>query len=365
MVAWDAGATLADRFRRHAGTADHLYAVAMRGMADDWEAGGPLRAVCAGHEDDPSGSALQLRLLAGVFRLVLRGEAPELVPYYPCLGGDRPAAEVWPVLRGVVAAHVEELQSALEIAPQTNEVGRSAALLVGLVDLAARAGVRRIRLLELGASAGLNLLLDRYGYAGPGWRWGDPGSPLQLVDAVAGPFRPPELHVIQRGEPEVVERAGCDLFPVDPTSAAGRELLTSFVWPFDLHRHARLAAALEVARDHPVPVDRAGAAAWLPGRLAEHPDDPAVLTVVWHSVTQLYWPAAEVEAVERALAAHGAGHRLGRVVLEYGQGDVAAGAHGEPDLRSWLWDPAVGTEPAVRWLGTAHDHGVPVRLAGP
>ena len=357
MVSWDAGVTLADRFRRHAGTADHLYGVLMRGMADDWEAGGPVRAVCAGHEDAPSGSALQLRLLAGLFRLVLSDQAPELLPYYPCLGGDRPPAEAWPVVQQVIGSHVDVLRTALDVAPQTNEVGRSAALLAGLVDLAARAGVQRVRLLELGASAGLNLLLDHFGFTGPGWRWGDARSPLQLVDAVEGPFRPRAV--------ELVARAGCDPSPVDATTATGRQLLTSFVWPFDLHRHARLAAALEVAERHPVRVDRAGAAGWLPARLADDPGDPEVLTVVWHSITQLYWPPAEVAAVEQTLAAHGARHRLGRVGLEYDGGDVTSGTHGKPQLHSWLWDPGQGPDPDVRPLGTAHDYGIPVRLGVP
>ena len=85
MLAWDRGDTLADRFRSHAGAASHLYGHARRGMADDWEAGGPVRTVFAGYEQAPYGSALPLRLLAGVFRLVLTGQARELEPFYPAL----------------------------------------------------------------------------------------------------------------------------------------------------------------------------------------------------------------------------------------------------------------------------------------
>ena len=354
MVAWDAGLTLADRFRRHAGDAQHLYGHLMRSMAQDWEAGGPVRQVCAGYEHAPSGSALQLRLLAGVFRLVLQGRAPELVPYYPCLGGDRPPDGAWPVVRPVIADHVEVLRDALEVAPQTNEIGRSAALLSGLFDLVARSGVRRIRLLELGASAGLNLLVDHIGFAGPGWRWGDSGSPLRLEDAIQGPVVPQELAVVQR--------RGCDLAPADPRTAEGRQLLTSFVWPFDLHRHARLRAALQVAAAHPVTVDAAAASAWLPVQLAEAPDDRAVLTVVWHSITQLYWPPAELVAVEDALAAHGAHHRLARVGMEYEGEESPTGPVRQPVLRTWLWEPGRTSRPDVRVLGTAHEHGIPVRL---
>jgi hypothetical protein len=98
----------------------------MRGMADDWDAGGPTRIVCRGYEDAPRGSVIQLRLLAGIFRLVLTDRAPELTPYYPCLGGREPAAHAWPVMRAVIADHLAELNQALTVAPQTNEVGRAA-----------------------------------------------------------------------------------------------------------------------------------------------------------------------------------------------------------------------------------------------
>jgi hypothetical protein len=151
---WDVGKTLADRFRAHAGDSRHLYGYAMRGMAEDWEAGGPTRIACQEYEDAPRGAMIQLRLLAGVFRLVLTGEAPELVRFYPCLGGAEPASRAWPVMREVIAAHIEEIHAALAVAPQTNEVGRSAALLAGLFDLVAASGIHRIRLLELGRARG-------------------------------------------------------------------------------------------------------------------------------------------------------------------------------------------------------------------
>ena len=74
---WDGGETLADRSRAHAGDSQHLYGYAMRGLAADWEAGGPTRLICRGYEDAPRGAVIQLRLLAGVFRLVLTGQAPD------------------------------------------------------------------------------------------------------------------------------------------------------------------------------------------------------------------------------------------------------------------------------------------------
>lgn len=356
MIIWDSGPTLADRFRAHAGTSEHLYGYAMRGMAEDWEAGGPVREICAGYEDAPNGSVLQLRLLAGLFRLVLAGRAPELQPYYACLGGDRPPSQGWPMMRQVIAAHVPELHEALSTAPQTNEVGRSAALLAGLFDLVGQTGVSRVRLLELGASAGLNLLVDSIGYSGTAWRWGPMSSPLQLRGAIEGPVEPQRF--------TVVDRAGCDLSPVDANSLEGRQLLTSFVWPFDLHRHARLASAFRLASAHPLQVDQASASRWLPERLAADPDDD-VLTVVWQSITQLYWSAEEVALVEGSLAEHGARHRLGRVAMEYDPdpdlGPTPPAHATKPGVRTELWTPGTAA-PRRRRLGTAHDHGIPVRL---
>ena len=142
-------------------------------------------------------------------------------------------------MRSVIGAHIEEMHAALAVPPQTNEVGRSAALLAGLFDLVAASGVRRIRLLELGASAGLNLLLDYYGFRGTSWHFGSVDSKVQFVDPIEGPLQAERFMIMNR--------AGCDLHPVDATTAEGRVLLTSFVWPFDLHRHERLSSALAVA----------------------------------------------------------------------------------------------------------------------
>jgi hypothetical protein len=316
-------------------------------MADDWETGGPVRAICAGHESAPSGSALPLRLLAGVFRLVLTGRAPELVPFYPCLGGQEDPAQAWPVLRAVIATHPEELRTALEVPPQTNEVGRSVALLAGLFDVVTTTGTRPIRLLELGASAGLNLLLDRFWFSGSDWQVGDPASPVQFADAISGPVRVADF--------TVADRRGCDLHPVDASSPEGRLLLTSFVWPFHVHRHERLAAALRVAADHPVTVEQAAASAWVGPTLEQTEDD--VLPVVWHSITRLYWPPEEVADVEAVLADYGNRRPLARVAMEFGTvGDASV----RPELTATVWRP--GRPPRHRRLGSAHDHGPPVRL---
>jgi len=223
-------------------------------------------------------------------------------------------------------------------------------LLAGLFDLVAASGVRRIRLVELGASAGLNLLLDYYAFRGTSWHFGAVDSKLQFVDPIEGPVQPERFMI--------TDRAGCDLHPVDARSAEGRLLLTSFVWPFDLHRHDRLRSALAVAAMHPVPIDEATASSWLPSVLGDDRDDG--LPVIRHSVTQMYWPTEEITAVQSILTNYGAQRRLGEVSLEYDFHDQRAV---KPELRTRLWNPDSGPWIRERLIGTAHDHGIPVTLA--
>jgi hypothetical protein len=142
------------------------------------------------------------------------------------------------------------------------------------------------------------------------------------------------------------------------------------VWPFDLTRHARLAAALQVAAAAPPPVDRAPASAWLAQQLAVDrgvqspaPDvhESGVLTVVWQSVTQLYWPTEERAAVRQLLDQHGARAAVAHVAMEYEDGATPADW---PVLTTTLWQPGTSDPLRRRRLGSVHHHGIPVRLAG-
>ena len=345
MPSFDAGSTLADRMRAHAGKDQHLYAELMRAMADDWESGGPVRRICSGWEDAPEGAVVQLRLLAGLFRIVLTGRAPELVPFYPCLGGTAPPQAAWPVVRSVLAAHEDELHDALETAPQTNEVGRSTALLVGLFEAVRRSGLRRIRLLEPGASAGLNLLVDRFRFVTQTWAYGPVNSALIFHGGVVGVVQPETFIVI--------DRRGCDLAPVDPSTSPGQLRLRSFVWPFDLERHERLTAALSIASEHHVVVDESPAGEWLEGQLSV-PTADDTLTVVWQSVTALYWPAGERTRVKRAIDAARGNRLVAHIAMEHTLGDERGGA--------MLTLTGLPGRDDVMTLARVHDHGRPVTL---
>src|SRR6185503_8540410 len=191
-----------------------FYAMLLERLAEDAEANGVTARVLAGHEDDPFESILTLRLLGGVHRRVLSGLEPGLAAHYPSTGGDGDAQAALAPLLAVLDAHTEELRAGLARPPQTNEVGRAAPLVGALWHLQS---IRQlpVRLYEIGASAGLNLLADRFRFELDGCATGPPGSPVVFRDAWRGaiPSAGPQL--------EIVQRAGCDRSPIDPASDDG------------------------------------------------------------------------------------------------------------------------------------------------
>jgi hypothetical protein len=282
-----------ERLRIQAGYCERigspLYGDLLSRAAADFEADGPTAAVLRGHEDDAADSMLALRLMGAVNRLVLRGEEPGLAALYAEPGRDSEAT--WSSFRDVLGRRKSDLELLLERPVQTNEVGRCAALLPGFLAVAAATGLP-LRLLEVGGSAGLNLRWDRYRYRAEGFEWGPADSRLRLEFELRGPA-PSDRGV------EVAARRGCDAAPVDPTSAAGRETLLAYVWPDQTARVERLRAALELAGDVPVDVDREGAAAWIERRLAD--PAPGQATVVYHSIVLQYLSEAERAAFEAHL----------------------------------------------------------------
>jgi len=287
---------LSGRLRRQAGWCASLdspfYAALLEAAADDLESGGPVAGVLERLDEEPGTGALALRLMGAVHRLVLDDTLPELARHYPSAGGDGDASAAWPLFRDALAEHREVVRSLVLLGCQTNEVGRSAALVGGFLEVAHRSR-KPLRILEMGASAGLNLRWDRYRYESPAGAWGDPSSRVVFAHNydVAPPLNRPA---------EVVERKGCDLQPIDPTSEDGSLTLRSFIWADQLGRLAQLDGAIAIASDFPIEVERIHAAAFLHRELAI--PRPDVATVVFHSVFMQYVDDAGRHEIAAALA---------------------------------------------------------------
>ncbi|SDF06136.1 hypothetical protein SAMN05660662_0930 [Blastococcus aurantiacus] len=330
--------TVAEVFRENA---DHpaersspLMQALLLGAASDWDAGGITHAALQPFAGDPPGSALPLRFAAALHRLVLTGRAPELAEHYPTVGGAADPEGAWPAARRVLERETEDVQQLTGQPCQTNEVGRTVPLLVGLAEVARRTG-EPLRLLEIGASAGLNLLFDRFRF---GEVWGPPDSPCRLPD----PGIPLDLDGVR-----VVERAGCDPAPLDPRDDEARLRLSSSVWGDQVARFRRLQGALQMAGSHRVPVERAGAAEWLTRRLDDQPSAQGV-PVVWHSIVRTYVDPDEWRQVE-ALTARPDVWRLSY------EPAPEPGARGVP-LRLF----GSGTDPAGDVLAHGTGHGPPL-----
>ncbi len=331
-----------------AGSGSPMYGELFELVAGDVEAGGVFATILSGHKDAPSRQAVPLRLLGGLHRLVLDGRASELRRWYPSTGGSWDAGNAWPGILNAAAQHADPLRAALHQPPQTNEVGRSAALIGGLLHLN-RGSDLPIRLFEIGSSAGLNMRADHYHYRYDGGQWGPVDSPVTIDDAWHGAL-PPD------GTVRIVERNGYDIAPIDVTGADGEMTVLSYVWPDQGARLDRLRGAIAVARNVPAGLERRTAADAVAGlTLAD-----GALTVLWHSITWQYLLDDERAAVRDGIEALGAqadaGSPFAHLTLEPAR--PAAQGPGAPlkflvRARSWP-----GGELAI--LGECHPHGPPV-----
>jgi hypothetical protein len=205
---------------------------------------------------------LPVRLLGGLHYLVLEG---------------RLRGWVWAEVRDALAREREWLgRFVAEHGVQTNEVQRCWALLPAFLSL----GERQLELVELGASAGLNLVWDRYRYRYRTGTWGPPGLELQGEERRGVPAELLERRV------EVGRRRGIDLEPIDVRDPAGVRLLECFVWPDQPERLERLRRAVDFARPDPPEVIRGDYVEALPTLLEER--DPEALTVVFQTVSTVY-----------------------------------------------------------------------------
>lgn len=312
-------------------------AAVLEALDEALAAGAPALAPVRRHPGDPQSDALALRVAGVLHRIAQDRLDPGLARLYES-GDATLARRAAGLLSSVLGAHQALLKAYLAAAPQTNEPARSAMLLGGFLAVAAATGLP-LAVLEIGASAGLNLVFDRYRYDFGAWRWGADNATPAIAVAWEGP-RPPDAPL------SVAERRGCDRHPLDVRDDEARRRLRSYVWADQKDRLRRLDAAIATAlASDPPTIDRADAADWLPAQL-EKPR-PGCATVVVHSIVWQYLGEDAQARIAEAIARRG-GAAAARAPLAWLRFEPEAAG---PALRLSLWP---GGE---RLLGIGDYHG--------
>lgn len=244
-----------------------------------------------------NGASVPLRLAGALHALVLQGH-PGLGAVYP--PNEAPDAALWAAVEAALEQQAAFIDAFIDSPPQTNEIRRSAVLIAAGHALAERFGLPLI-LSELGASAGLNLIWDRYALDTGAMQLGPAEPVLTLrpewrgVAPVAGPLRVAKTEA---------GRAGVDLAPIALDDPAQRLRLLAYLWPDQPHRRALTEAAIAA---HPPRPAQGDAVDWLAPRLeAPFWPRPGHLQLIWSTIAWQYFPAERQQTGTRLIEAAGA-----------------------------------------------------------
>lgn len=336
QVAW--ARTLGSPF-----TADMLEVI-----RDNLKAGGALARLALPWKGEPVADVLPLRLTGALQMLARTGRAPELARFYPKGGRSWDKDDVARKVEQAVSSNADFVRAILARPPQTNEIGRSA-ILMPAYSILARQFNLPLRILEIGASAGLNLMWDRFRYELGEHHVGETHSPVTVRAAWNGNW--PGIDSL----PRVQERRGCDRTPIDLNAPGEADRLMSYMWPDQIERVTRLEGAIALARQVRPVVEQADAGEWLERMLAT--PVPGVVTIIAHSIVWQYFSAETSARGRRAIVEAGA-----RASLAAPQAWVAF-EHEDttrpPSLKVTTWPDG-----ETRTLAHAHPHGTTVHWLG-
>jgi hypothetical protein len=328
---------LAARFRRFAEVecdTSPLYRHLSAALADDPE----LLALAAPTRHGP----VPLLFLGAVHYLLLQGVQHPLSRHYASLGG-RMDGDPYPDFRDFCRVHQAALEPLLASQRvQTNEVRRCVHLLPAFNYLARQCPAQPLALIEMGASAGLNLNWDRYSYDyGDGKIYGAVDAPVCLIGAPRGRQIPPYASPM----PTIATRIGLDLNPIDVRDPQAALWLRALIWPENVARAALFERAVAVAHQHPPAVVRGDALADLPALWQDAPAEAQLC--VFHSFVLNQFALEARERFSALLAEHSTQRRVSVIALEW-LGGVA------PTLTLTHYDQG---QRAETHLAHCHPHG--------
>jgi hypothetical protein len=334
------GGKLAERLRRfadHVGEQSPLYQTLARAAAED-------DAAVAILADAPYSQPPANLLFAAVQYLLLEGAGPRLASHYPAVAGPGAEPEGDPVaaFHEFLVEHRDRITALVASRRvQTNEVRRCTALLPAFT--AARDPTLPLALIEVGASAGLNLLFDRYHYDYGAVESGPARSPLTLTCEIRSGDPPIPVPV-----PEVVARVGLDLHPIDVADPDAVRWARSLIWPEQLDRVERFETAVAIARGSPPTLVQGEALELLPRAIESSPVEASL--VVYHSFVLNQWTAEDRGRLDDLLTRAANQRPIDRISVEM----LEPGAE-YADITHTRYQ---GGKSEPRRLGTAHYHGV-------
>ncbi|MDR2856301.1 MAG: DUF2332 domain-containing protein [Novosphingobium sp.] len=334
----DAYANQIDYCRNNGATITARIVAAIAGLLDRDDAG-PFIARIRDWSGLPMADGLPLRSAGALHGLHLSGTAPELAPIY----ADEPADDL-AIVGDVVRRHGDALLPWLDGPPQTNEAGRSSSFIAAMLWLAEQGLPPRFECLEIGSSAGINLMIDRYFYNLGGVKAGPEQHPVMRFRPEWRGTPPPDRKIA------IVSLRGCDVAPLDLTDAGQAMRLKAYIWPEHTIRFERHEAAIAAAGATPPDLIRMNAADFVERQLAL-PQSAGTTRLIMHSIVWQYVPKDQQERIAHAMADRGRhatrDRALAWIALE---GNRALLSHGL-EVRYW---PG-GEEPKL--LAAAHAHG--------
>lgn len=294
--------------------------------------------------------AMPLRAAGGLHHLLLSGEDRRLEAVYVGITTDQSTVD------GIVCDLAKKYDTLLlpwlDGPPQTNEAGRSASVMAGLLWLSERVG-SKFALNEIGASAGINTMMDRYAYDLGGTLAGSRGSQMQIKPEWRGDA-PPSNPV------QIAGVKGCDINPVDLSDPIQALRLKAYIWPDARIRMSRMDAAIALAAENRPDLVKQDAAEFV-REMLEGDQECGVTRVLFHTVMWQYMPQQTTEAItemmEQAGKAATAQKPLAWVSVETNRATY------NHELKIRYWNGSKG-DGETHLLAQAHPHGAWVEWFG-